>query len=201
MKLLRYGRPIATIFDLLGSKEDDMTYSLGYVAARSPRFASLLVERLAGERVAGVAEAVVQLQRIASEERGRRRRDPRRARVLRRARSEARSGAADANCFTEAGFEVLGAPDGAEAVAIATYRRPDAIVMDLQMRSWTVSKPHDAYARCTARGAYVLAVSPHAGDESRREAYEAGFDDLVTKRIAAPVLVSIVSATLRARES
>lgn len=71
MKLLRYGRPVATIFDLLGSKEDDMTYSLGYVAARSPKFAHLLVEKLAGERVAGVAEAVVQLQCIAREERGR----------------------------------------------------------------------------------------------------------------------------------
>ncbi len=35
VQLLRYGRPVETIFDLFGRKEDDMTYALGYVAARS----------------------------------------------------------------------------------------------------------------------------------------------------------------------
>jgi len=35
MKLLRYGRPVGTVFNLLGSKEDHMTYALGFVASRS----------------------------------------------------------------------------------------------------------------------------------------------------------------------
>ena len=106
------------------------------------------------------------------------------------------------HCFTDAGFEVLSAKDGTEAVAVATYRRPDAIVMDLQM---AVMDGYEAAARVRAvhgpGGPYMLAVSAHAGDESRREAYEAGFDDLVTKPIAPAVLVSIVTATLRARRA
>lgn len=71
MKLLRYGRPVTTIFDLLGAKEDDMTYSLGYVASRSPEFAARLVEAVAGTRPGRLGEAVIQLQQVAREERGR----------------------------------------------------------------------------------------------------------------------------------
>jgi hypothetical protein len=43
MSLLRSGKPIGTIFDLLGRKEDDMTYALGFVASRSLRFTAALV--------------------------------------------------------------------------------------------------------------------------------------------------------------
>lgn len=42
MTLLRSGKPIGTIFDLLGREEDDMTYALGFVASRSPSFAGAL---------------------------------------------------------------------------------------------------------------------------------------------------------------
>lgn len=71
MKLLRYGHAVSTMFDLLGAKEDDMTYSLGYVASRSPEFAARLIERVAGSRPRRLGDAVIQLQQIAREERGR----------------------------------------------------------------------------------------------------------------------------------
>jgi hypothetical protein len=71
MKLLRYGRPVGTVFDLLGSKEDDMTYSLGYVASRSPSFLAALLARSTGHKVRGVGEAVISLQTIAKDEGGR----------------------------------------------------------------------------------------------------------------------------------
>lgn len=71
MKLLRCGEPIATIFDLLGSKEDDMTYSLGYVASRSPCFASALVSLIAGHHVFVGDDTVIQLQTITAERNGR----------------------------------------------------------------------------------------------------------------------------------
>lgn len=59
MKLLRGHDPISTIFDLLGSKEDDMTYSLGYVASRSPRFIGALLSLVAGRTVMVPGDAVM----------------------------------------------------------------------------------------------------------------------------------------------
>ena len=67
MKLLRYGRPVPTIFDLLGSKEDDMTYSLGYIVSRSPAFAAELLQHVAGTSIPRRDEGVVRLQTIADE--------------------------------------------------------------------------------------------------------------------------------------
>ncbi|WP_438023558.1 hypothetical protein [Sorangium sp. So ce233] len=60
MKLLRYGKPVGTIFDLLGRKEDDMTYALGYVMSRSLRFTAELVRALGG-KLPGI-EGTVRLQ-------------------------------------------------------------------------------------------------------------------------------------------
>jgi hypothetical protein len=46
-ELLRFGRAAQTVFDLLGSQENDQTFSLGFVLSRSPRFLAAVVERLA----------------------------------------------------------------------------------------------------------------------------------------------------------
>jgi len=63
MKLLRYREPVRSIFDLLGTKEDDMTYALGFVTSRSSAFASLLVRKVGGP--AGVMkDGLVRLQEI-----------------------------------------------------------------------------------------------------------------------------------------
>ncbi|WP_437552068.1 hypothetical protein WME97_12120 [Sorangium sp. So ce367] len=67
MKLLRYDKPVATIFDLLGRKEDDMTYALGYVISRSPRFMTELIRAIGGDLP--TAEGAVRLQ--TSDESGR----------------------------------------------------------------------------------------------------------------------------------
>lgn len=63
MKLLRYRRPVASIFDLLGTKEDDMTYALGFVASRSPEFASRLITAVGGPKD-GPKDGLVRLQEI-----------------------------------------------------------------------------------------------------------------------------------------
>lgn len=62
MKLLRYGRPVGTVFDLLGSREDDMTYALGFVASRSTAFA-LALAKAPGGSPSG-SEGVVRLQEV-----------------------------------------------------------------------------------------------------------------------------------------
>ena len=41
--LTLYGRPIATVFDLLGDKENDLTYAVGWGLAQSPGFAKHLL--------------------------------------------------------------------------------------------------------------------------------------------------------------
>jgi hypothetical protein len=44
--LLLHNRKIETVFDLLGQKENDMTYALGWALAQSPRFLAQLAEAL-----------------------------------------------------------------------------------------------------------------------------------------------------------
>lgn len=71
MHLLRSNRNVPTFFDLLGQKEDDMTFGLGLVASRSERFLSLLVERIAGSAIPVTADAVIRLQTVEGSSRGR----------------------------------------------------------------------------------------------------------------------------------
>ena len=62
MKLLRYRRPVGSIFDLLGTNEDDMTYALGSVASRSSEFASRSIRAVDGPK-----GGIVRLQEIDRE--------------------------------------------------------------------------------------------------------------------------------------
>jgi hypothetical protein len=39
-----HGRPIGTVFDLLGTKENDITYSVGWALSQSPGLATVLIE-------------------------------------------------------------------------------------------------------------------------------------------------------------
>jgi hypothetical protein len=41
-----HGRPIGTVFDLLGNKENDITYSVGWALSQSPELASTFIEGL-----------------------------------------------------------------------------------------------------------------------------------------------------------
>jgi hypothetical protein len=63
MKLLRYRRPVGSIFDLLGTKEDDMTYALGFVASRSSEFALRLLRAAGGPR-GEIKGGIVRLQEV-----------------------------------------------------------------------------------------------------------------------------------------
>lgn len=55
-ELTLYGRPVGTVFDLLGDKENDITYSLGWALAESERLSSALlkdvVPAVSGEPIA-----------------------------------------------------------------------------------------------------------------------------------------------------
>jgi hypothetical protein len=71
MKLMRSRKPVATIFDLLGTKEDHMTYALGYVASRSPRFLGALLRQATDATLDGLHEATIKLQAVTGDRRGR----------------------------------------------------------------------------------------------------------------------------------
>ncbi len=48
LHLVRYGRDVLTIFDLFGSKENDMTFSLGWLLSKSEVFLRLFLKDVLG---------------------------------------------------------------------------------------------------------------------------------------------------------
>lgn len=62
MELIRYGQDVNTIFDLFGSKENDMTFSLGWALSRSEKFIRLLISDVCGSAPFQVSDAVIKLQ-------------------------------------------------------------------------------------------------------------------------------------------
>ncbi len=62
MKLLQYGRPVPTVFDLLGTKENDMTAALAFVLSSSPHFLESVVREFAAAKPTNVKDAIVRIQ-------------------------------------------------------------------------------------------------------------------------------------------
>jgi two-component system KDP operon response regulator KdpE len=95
----------------------------------------------------------------------------------------------------EAGFEALPAETAAEALQVATLRRPDAAILDLvlpdgdgvdvcrSLREWTEMP--------------VLVLSAVGDEEHKVRALEAGADDYVTKPFSPRELVARLRAVMR----
>lgn len=101
-------------------------------------------------------------------------------------------------CLARAGFDVVTAVNGADAIERARTAPPHAVLMDLQMPEvdgW------EAIRRIRAMSLeprpYILAVTAHIAEGSRVDAYEAGADDFVAKPIAAETICQIISAALK----
>ena len=62
MELIRYGQEVRTIFDLFGSKENDMTFSLGWILSRSEVFLRLMIADVCGQVPSQVGHAAIKLQ-------------------------------------------------------------------------------------------------------------------------------------------
>src|SRR5206468_8954256 len=67
VELLRFNRAATTVFDLLGSQENDQTFSLGFVLSRSPQLLAGFIEAASGVRVDGFDSTTVALQRSERE--------------------------------------------------------------------------------------------------------------------------------------
>ncbi|MFC4932276.1 putative bifunctional diguanylate cyclase/phosphodiesterase [Massilia sp. GCM10023247] len=103
----------------------------------------------------------------------------------------------------QVGLDGIEAEDGRQAVALAAERRPDLILMDVEM-------PHlDGFAACRAirraegPGVSVPIVMVTGGDdvEAVTSAYEAGATDFVSKPINWPILGHRVLYVLRASDA
>jgi len=103
----------------------------------------------------------------------------------------------------QVGLDAIEAEDGRQALTLARERRPDLILMDVEM-------PHlDGFAACRAirrsegPGASVPIVMVTGGDdiEAVTSAYEAGATDFVSKPINWPILGHRVLYVLRASDA
>ena len=62
MQLICYDQEVSTIFDLFGSKENDMTFSLGWALSRSKVFLRLLLTDVCGSVPSHLPQAIIKLQ-------------------------------------------------------------------------------------------------------------------------------------------
>jgi two-component system KDP operon response regulator KdpE len=90
------------------------------------------------------------------------------------------------------GYEVVAAPDGAAAIALAAKAPPDLVLLDLGMPRMDGIQVISALRGWTS--APILVVSGRTGSADKVEALDAGADDYVTK----PFQIDELLARLRA---
>jgi len=83
-----------------------------------------------------------------------------------------------------AGYKVLEASDGEQAVQMAVESRPSLILMDLSLPKLDgLAATRQIRQKKGLKRVPILAVSAHDSPESRTEALEAGCNEYVTKPI------------------
>ena len=83
-----------------------------------------------------------------------------------------------------AGYEVVEATDGAQAVNVAVHRKPALILMDLSLPKVDgLEATRQIRRKRGLKRVPIVAVSAHDSPESRSDALEAGCNEYVTKPI------------------
>ena len=93
----------------------------------------------------------------------------------------------------EAGFRVIEATDGEEAVRLALSLRPEAIIMDLSMPKldgWDATRK--IRTDPAMKDTYIVALSAMDGEISREMAFDAGCNDFIAKPFLAAALVQVL---------
>ena len=100
--------------------------------------------------------------------------------------------------LTRAGYTVLVAPDGAQAVTMAAAEQPNLILMDLSL---PVLDGWEATRRIKAapgtRHIPVIALTAHAMAGDREKAMAAGCDDFDTKPVEMSRLLDKIEALVK----
>jgi CheY-like chemotaxis protein len=100
--------------------------------------------------------------------------------------------------LARAGYDVMYAANGSEAIAVLSRRPVDLVVMDMMM---PVMDGIAATRRLKSDGATakipILAVTGDPGDALKKEALEAGCDTYIVKPIDPVAFVSLVKHWIR----
>lgn len=93
-----------------------------------------------------------------------------------------------------AGYNVLEATDGRQAVELAVEKHPSVILMDLSLPKLDgLSATREIRKHQECSDVPIVAVSAHDGPESRSEALAAGCNEYMTKPIDWDQLSALVS--------
>jgi len=99
-----------------------------------------------------------------------------------------------------AGYDVLEASDGEQAVKMAVEARPVLILMDLSLPKLDgLAATRQIRQKKGLKAVPIVAVSAHDSPESRTEALAAGCDEYVTKPIDFDHLTKLLQRFLSAR--
>jgi two-component system cell cycle response regulator DivK len=104
--------------------------------------------------------------------------------------------------LTRAGYTVLVAPDGAQAVTMAAAEQPNLILMDLSLPvldGWEATRRIKAAPE--TRHIPVIALTAHAMAGDREKAMAAGCDDFDTKPVEMSRLIDKIQALVRGASS
>ena len=100
--------------------------------------------------------------------------------------------------LTSAGYEIVEAENGEEALAAVAKRRPDLILMDIQL---PIMDGYEATRRIKAdpalRSIPIIAVTSHALGDGEEKARAAGCDDFVSKPFSPCQLLAKIKEYLR----
>jgi len=96
-----------------------------------------------------------------------------------------------------AGYEVITAADGAEALALATTRLPDVVVLDMMMPKATgLEVTRSLRGQDTTKGIPVIILTARVQEADVARGVEAGADDYVKKPFSPHDLQTRVQALL-----
>lgn len=99
------------------------------------------------------------------------------------------------------GYRLVEARNGRECVDAARARLPDIALIDLSMPvldGWSALR--EIRADELTRGIPCVAVTAFAGDDDRRRALEAGFDEYLSKPYRAKDILAIIARLLATRD-
>ncbi len=99
-----------------------------------------------------------------------------------------------------AGFRVVEAADGRQALEQAAAVRPDLILLDMslpEVDGWTVARTLRASA--DLNHLLIVALTAHAMDGDREKVLEAGCDEFMTKPIDVPKFIPTIRRILERR--
>ncbi|MEQ8262795.1 response regulator [Pseudohaliea sp.] len=97
--------------------------------------------------------------------------------------------------LTRAGFAVLTAGDGREALERMATEQPALVLMDMNLPvldGWSACR--EARANPATQGIPIIALTAHAMEADRQNALGAGCDDYATKPIDFPALLAKIEA-------